>query len=334
VEAKVAAATSSASISTPPGTSPGNPPAKPWTTPTGVATVIEQAYANTPTPAPIPPGTTVTAAVVGAAGTPAVAGVPIVPVGAQQDRLSVLIWGAAGVGKTVLACTAPGRKLLVQFDIDGASSVAGRKDVFISDLSQTSDSLVDRVKGDNPLGLRDVLANYDTLIVDSVTNFSFKALMHGVAVTRGATVERPGLPSYGVRSALTTQLVRNVLVLTARMNKHVVFTAHEDAPEHTPEGAIAHITIALGGDLPTEMPKDLSEVWNLTDLGRERRIAIRPCRQRTPMKSRMFTTSEPEFMWRYNADMPDDDLANVGHRISDWFDKWRAGGKAKIALPK
>ena len=43
--------------------------------------------------------------------------------------MSLLLWGASGTGKTTLACTAPGKKLLILFDPDGDASIAERDDV-------------------------------------------------------------------------------------------------------------------------------------------------------------------------------------------------------------
>jgi len=72
----------------------------------------------------------------------------------------------------------------------------------------------------------------------------------------------------------------------------------------------------------------LSEIWNMTDTGRERRIAVRNCRARKPMKSRMFITSEEsEFIWHYDADKQE------GEGIAQWYERWSQNGGKKIDLP-
>ena len=75
----------------------------------------------------------------------------------------------------------------------------------------------------------------------------------------------------------------------------------------------------------------LSELWWMSDTGSERRIAVRNCRQRQPMKTRMFLSdgdSQPEFVWRYDANKLE------GEGINDWYNKWKEAGFVKIPLPK
>ena len=253
-----------------------------------------------------------------------IGGVPITKAGSKQQRMSLLLWGASGVGKTTLACTAPGRKLLVLFDPDGDASIAERDDVDIADMSQARNSVVDQFKSDaNPLGIAKVLDQYDTIIIDSLTNAQHMTLMHGVTTLKGATVERPSLQGYGLRNALITQLVKNVLRLTAKANKHCVFIAHEGAPQMNDDGVVTAVTVALGGQLQTSAPVDFSEVWCLQDTGKTRRLLIRPARNYKPCKTRMFvTTSAAEFTWDH-----------TGTEIADWYNTWQSGGYKKLSLP-
>lgn len=180
------------------------------------------------------------------------------------------------------------------------------------------------------MGLGDVIDSYDTIIIDSLTNVAHKALMQGITMTKGATIERPSPGAYGVRNALTLQLVKNVLALTSKHNKHCIFIAHEDSPVTDDENNIVYITLSLGGKLPEQAALDFSEVWHVADMGigRDRRIAIRPSRKRKPMKTRMFqTTGDVEFDWVFDPD------EQKGMRISDWFAEWVETG-AKLPLPK
>jgi len=263
-----------------------------------------------------------------------VAGIALAPAHERPKRFSALIWGPPGTGKTTLACTAPGKKLLLSFDPDGASSLM-RQDVHVADMSTAPNAVADRSKGDDPFGLRTVLADFDTLIIDSLTNFAHKALMYGVSQVRGASIEQPTQQGWGYRTTLTLQLVKNITLLTARLSKHVIFTAHEGAPGTNSDGSIAQVTVMLGGALPTSVPVDINEMWHLSDTGRERRIALRPVRNRTPMKTRMFLTGDgPEFVWRYDPQKPDDDPANRNMRIADWYDAWAKSPSGKISLPR
>lgn len=253
-----------------------------------------------------------------------IGGVDIKKAGTKEQRMSLLLWGASGVGKTTLACTAPGRKLLILFDPDGDASIATRDDVDVADMSQAKNSIVDQFKSDgNPLGLGKVIDAYDTVIIDSLTNAQHMAVMHAVSVVKGATIERPSLQGYGHRNALITQLVKNVLRLTAKLNKHVIFVAHEAAPQTNDDGIVMAITVALGGQLQTAAPVDFSEVWCLQDTGKSRRILIRPARLYKPCKTRMFTTTgAAEFDWHH-----------TGNEIADWYNGWKAANYQKQPLP-
>jgi len=86
-----------------------------------------------------------------------IAGLPIQRASAKAHRISLLLWGDAGTGKTSLACTAPGRKLLLNFDVDGDSSIAHRDDVDVIDFSSVGCGITEKFKSSNPLGLKTVL---------------------------------------------------------------------------------------------------------------------------------------------------------------------------------
>lgn len=253
-----------------------------------------------------------------------IGGVEVKKAGTKAQRMSLLLWGASGVGKTTLACTAPGKKLLILFDPDGDASIAERDDVDVADMSQAKNSVVEQFKSDtNPLGIGRALQDYDTIIVDSLTNAQHMAVMHAVTVVKGATIERPSLQGYGHRNALITQLVKNLLRLTAAHNKHIIFIAHEAQPQTNDDGVVTAVTVALGGQLQTAAPVDFSEVWCLQDTGKQRRLLIRPARSYKPCKTRMFeTTGAPEFSWNH-----------TGTEIADWYEAWRASGYKKQKLP-
>lgn len=252
-----------------------------------------------------------------------VGGIAITPAGKKAQRLSLLLWGASGVGKTTLACTAPGKKLLVLFDPDGDASIAERDDVDIVNMVEAKNNLVEQFKQESVMGISKVIEQYDTVIIDSVTNAQHMTLMHGVSLTKGATIERPSPGAYGVRSALVTQLVKNLLRLTAKHGKHCVVIAHEAQPTTNDDGMVTQITVALGGQLQTNAPVDFSEVWCLQDTGKQRRILIRPARMYKPCKTRVFkTTGAPEFEWKHTGD-----------ELERWYNAWRDSGYKKQDLP-
>ena len=221
----------------------------------------------------------------------------------------------------------------MNFDPDGPSSVANREDVDVLDYSSNTHAITETFKSENePLGLtKAVLQRYDSFIIDSITNASDKSLDAGIAssLVKGSQVERPAPGSYQFRNRLTLKLVKNVLRLTGQYAKHCVFIGHEDSPTTSDEGTVLFISVALGGTLPNSVPIDFSEVWGVYEVGgKGRHIAIRPCRSRKPMKTRMFQTSkEPEFPYTYNAD------TNEGDGISEWWKMWNYNNKNKIPLP-
>lgn len=265
-----------------------------------------------------------------------IAGVPLTRINETEvaRRISLLLWGPAGCGKTTLAATAPGEKLLLNFDPDGHASIAARDDVLVADFSRERAGFCEKFKSDDPLTLRKFLeenTQIETVICDSVTNASQLALMHGVATVRGATVERPSPGAYQVRNGLTLQLVKNLLRLTSKLNRHCIFIGHEASPVTNDDGVVLFITVMLGGQLPNQATMDFSEVWSMsqTDSGKYR-IAVRPVRNRRPCKTRMFTTTgkTQEFEWHFDPE------ARTGDGIAEWYDQWRRNKYAKIQPPK
>lgn len=267
-----------------------------------------------------------------------------IPSLAQEDkRFSLLLWGLAGCGKTTWAASAPGRKLLINFDPDGPISLGARDDVVLVDLSGEKYGIVDAFKLDDDPSLSIVEKKFrlskiitdlqiDTVIVDSVTAFTELAVQKGISVTQGATVERPSPGAYGARNALTLRMMSGILRLTKRMNVNCIFITHEDdAGVKDREGNILHITMLLGGKLGQQVALQISEVWFMQDDGKNRKILVRPGRMRKPMKTRMFNTSKGiEFVLKYD---PSKELYGE-HSISSLIKEWEDNGRNKIAIPK
>jgi hypothetical protein len=255
----------------------------------------------------------------------------------QARRFTALIWGSSGCGKTTLAATAPGKKLWISFDHGGTDAIAYRDDIEVLDYATEPNKCVELFKEDDPLRLTAFLLQRDdieTIVFDSLTTFGDKALFHGVHKAtqtqkgRSATIEDPGYSGYGNKNTWTRLCVKNLLKCTGQANKHMIFIAHEDKPLMNSQGEILSISIMLGSALNEQIPIDFNEIWNLSDTGKERRIAVRNCRFRKPVKSRMFITSgKPEFSWNYNADY------DTGEGIVDWYKEWVKNEGKKINLP-
>ena len=176
-------------------------------------------------------------------------GIKITTPDAQKKPIAMMLWGSAGCGKTTLAATAPGRKLWINFDPRGTTSLVGRDDILVLDLSEERANVVEKFKSEDPFQLTKFIAANDisTIVFDSTTNFAHLAVSHAIPQLKGATMERPSLQGYGYRNAYVLQAVKNLLRLTGRLNKHMIFIAHEDVPEKTQEGVVLYISIMLGG---------------------------------------------------------------------------------------
>jgi GTPase SAR1 family protein len=263
-------------------------------------------------------------------------GIQIKSASEANTRLTMLLWGAAGCGKTTLAASAPGNKLLINFDPDGHASLGPRDDIALLDLSNQRYNIVEKFKSDDPFSLSRVLADesngIETVIVDSVTSYSQYAVEQGIALTKGATIERPSPGAYGARNALTLRLISGLLRLTGKYGKHCIFISHEDAPTTDDSGSVLYITMMLGGKLPDQAALQISEVWFMQDVGKDRRLLLRAGRNRKPMKSRMFdTTTRSEFVTKYDPDGKDAPYGQ--HSIASFYEEWQENGRNKIQVP-
>lgn len=264
-----------------------------------------------------------------------------------QSRAAMLIWGAAGCGKTTLAATSPGDKLWLSMGDNEHISVAHRKDVHIADFSGMNiDDLFMQAQSDNPFGLDQYLrakTNIETVVLDSATALAFRALQKAVKDKIGGsrtftpTMSQPGLSAYGGRNGIVLEVLTGILKVTSKHNVHIIITAHEADPTMTKDGngndVIDHISTMLGGQLINNMTWRLSEIWYMSqnNLGKkERRIAFRPTRLRKPMKTRMFSDKgNPEFILDYDADKPDKGQMT----IAEFYSRFTNNNYRKLDCP-
>jgi len=249
----------------------------------------------------------------------------------QPRRMSIVIWGPAGSGKTTLAATAPRPILWMNFDVDGTSALMDQEEVLIADYETMTPATVEQFMSSGCAGLKKFLSEHPevkTVVFDSVTSFRDKALLHGVDKTPGATIEQPQLAGYGKRNTYLYQAIIKVTEITRAAGVHCVLVAHEAAPQKDEVTGQLLVSMLVGGNLQTEIPIKLSEVWYLEDDGKKRKITIRSSVLKRPMKSRMFISSgKNNFKWLFD---PED---WKGEGIEEWFDRWMENDGRKIPLP-
>lgn len=259
----------------------------------------------------------------------------------QHDtRFSALIWGDAGVGKTTLAATAPGKKLWLLFDPDGEMPLVGRDDVLVLNLAGENANVVEEFKKSDPFGIEKVLRDHpdiETVVFDSASSFTQVALTHAVNMVNSkikggnpASIEAPGKQGYGYRTTYTIRALTVFMQMTKRLNRHYIVIAHEAMPATDDNGNVIHITLTLGGQIPNLFGLQMSEIWWMSvNTKGERSIAYRPVRMRKPIKSRLFIqgAAAGEFKWQY------DPMTGKGDGIASWFKAWQENGGRPIPPP-
>lgn len=258
--------------------------------------------------------------------------VEIVKPTTKDHRMSIMLWGNSGCGKTTLAATAPGEKLWLSFDMDGVSSIAGRDDVHVADYSTQPFNVVQKFLSDNAGGLDKLLEenpDIKTVVVDSVSSFNEMALKFAADTSNKSSIIHPTIEAYGKRNTYTIWMVNILLRVTAKHGRHIIFIMHESTPDKDEITGALFISVLVGGKLPKELPIRFSEVWYLEDTGKEHLIRLRNTRVRSPMKTRMFDTSTADnFTWKF------DPVTFKGATIDQWYSEWKQAGFNKIPLPK
>lgn len=199
---------------------------------------------------------------------------------APKSTISILIYGAAGMGKSTLACSAPNPILL---DTDGGvQRINGAHQVDTVQVSRWEDVVGDEMAAngtDENLGALGVIArdeaqglcHYDTVIIDTVG----KALdfMSDYIIRHNPKMgQRDGslsLKGYGERKTMFINLIKRLSL----MGKNVVFVAHE-REEKQDEKIFKRPEI--GGSSAGDLIKELDLVGYMTAYGNERIISFDP----------------------------------------------------------
>lgn len=250
-----------------------------------------------------------------------IGGVELTKPDTTQKRISLLIWGTAGCGKTTLASTAPGKKCWLLFDPNGADSlenVPEKDNISVVDLSKSNYQIVMQGCTDNPFGLEQYLKDntFDTVVLDSVTTYLDLCLKLAVATTKNASVEVPTMAGYSRRNSYMKQTLNNLIKLTNKYNKNIVLIGHEDNGQMDELGNIIKQTVMIGGSSNTAVCIMLSEIWYMYNQAGKHKIAFEPFGVKSPMKSRMFDTAKcRNIEWNFTPD-------KGGDGIKEWFNKW------------
>jgi hypothetical protein len=250
----------------------------------------------------------------------------------------MLLWGKPGCGKTVLASTAPPRRLWLLFDPAGTASLNPSNDDLIVDLSGIEPMRLDTLKqgGVFEADLVKLLRKDDsisTLIVDSLTTLGAMGLSYAILSGKAnkgtfkATIEDPGQSGFGVRLAIILDFVQLVMRAAADFNKHVILTCHEKDAK-SDKGIVTEITMNLGGQLNNQVGLRISELWYMEDTGRERLLYLRNFGVRRPMRTRMFhlPPDKVSMKWDYNQH------TGKGDTIAGWLRAWAEAGYNKLPL--
>jgi AAA domain-containing protein len=259
-------------------------------------------------------------------------GFPILSPSVENMQLNMLIWGNSGTGKTTLAATAPGTKLFLMLDPGGELSLASRSDcAILGAAGGTPATVMNQLRAADPFGLGkvfDARPDIETLVVDSMTTLAYIALAEGVTKAGGnSTIEQPGQNGWGYRNQSLLRVTVNLMRLCAQYKRHLILITHEGPETQNEKGIVTSVRMALSNSVANQVGLRFNEIWHLEDFGTDRRIAIRPARSRSPMKTRMFVADKVEFVWYYNAD------TNTGEGIADWYHAWQANSGKKLALP-
>jgi hypothetical protein len=265
--------------------------------------------------------------------------IEVLPTISRREILTMLLWGKPGCGKTVLAATAPGRKLWLQFDPAGTASLTRSDNILVADFSAFRSAQLEAFKqgGVMETDLAKLIRDngINTVVVDSLTAFGEKALHYAISSGKGnrgqfkASIEQPGQTGYGVRSAMLLDFISMVLRVCADNKAHCVLTAH-DKESSDEDGKVSEITLSLGGQGQTLIPSKISEIWHMEDTGKQRNIYVRAHGVKRPMRTRMFLPQDTatQFVLRYDQDK------GTGDGITQWYEAWEAAGFNKIPLPK
>lgn len=257
-----------------------------------------------------------------------------------SNRVAMILWGTSKTGKTTYACSAPGRKLIVNFDPDGYSTVADRDDVDVIDLSLDPPSDALKKAQQAPMFIKENAEKYGTVILDNMTTLMEVCLHDAINNKIGASskfvpsLDTPGLIAYGARNNRFNEVFGKLTRATGQHNLNFIAIAHQDDPQFSEDGrTIVEQTMLLPSKPRQQSSIKTSEIWYIDIASGRRTLYLHPFGTKKPMGSRMFDTSKvSKFELKYTIHEDDDDQ---GHSLTSIIESWHNGGKKKLTkVPK
>jgi hypothetical protein len=173
-------------------------------------------------------------------------------------RITCLVYGDAGTGKTIFATSFP--QPIFVADFDGKINSAAK--FYPTEHLKGIDYEDYREKGfkafEETLKQIETTCKYATFVLDSLTTFS-DSLLNYIITTQNFKRDHgmPGMQDYHLSSIILKNIIDRILVLPC----NVVVTAHMEAKKDETTGAIVRSILASGDKLPKKLPVWFQEVY-------------------------------------------------------------------------
>jgi len=193
-----------------------------------------------------------------------------------EGNVKILLMGDAGVGKTVFACSLPGKTKFLDFDnkVDSAALFYRKNPKVLEniDVEQFPPSLnTSPIERLSQLITKEFIVqqqsgkmDFDNLVLDSITTFSAATLAHivksnpGIKRNISAQGQQAGLQDFGILKREFQKLIPGLISLPC----NVIMLAHIATEKDEATGAILRHTM-MDGSFAKELPIYFKEVWRL-----------------------------------------------------------------------
>lgn len=194
-----------------------------------------------------------------------------------EGNFKLLLMADAGVGKTILSTSFPGKTRILDFDMKSDSAALYWKKKDPAHLANIDVDQFPPKMGISPIQQLESIINkefipqqtagkmeFDNLTLDSITTFSGATLAHIVktnpGIKRNASAQgmQPGLQDYGILKREFQKIIPGILSLPC----NVIMLAHIAVEKDEATGQIFRHTM-MDGSFAKELPIYFKEVWRL-----------------------------------------------------------------------